>query len=305
MKRFVKLALAVSLLCSGGAICLGELREVPANLPEGGQVASAGEIQAALQADQALVEAVRKGDKAAVDGLLDAEFTWTDRMGRTRNRANVLDDLATIDYQGEADTRSLNDFGQVALITGTHQVAAGNARVRFARIWVKRAAGWRALVYQETTIAEKTPAKRAGFGSPSGGAPVECDNPCKSVPYHPEDKEAQTVVAMWQAVERTVLTNDVDGWIPNFTDDFLFVTPDGGPPLDKADRIAMIKELKRTNTTLIPAQVESMQVWVLGDAAVMRSAHKPLHGKTLHITRVFSKKSGHWQIAFGQQTWME
>jgi hypothetical protein len=149
------------------------------------------------------------------------------------------------------------------------------------------------------------PATRSGFGSPSGGAPVGCDNPCNSVPYKPEGAAEQEVVSMWQAVEKTVLTNDVEAWIPNFTDDFVFVTPDGGPPLNKADRVAMIKELKRTNTTLIPAKVESMKVWVFGDAGVMRSEHKPVHGKTLHITRVFVKPSGHWQITFGQQTAME
>lgn len=110
---------------------------------------------------------------------------------------------------------------------------------------------------------------------------------------------------MWQAVETTVLTNDVEGWIPNFTDDFLFVTPDGGKPLNKADRIAMIKELRRTNTTLIPAEVVSMTVWVFGDVAVMRSEHKPVHGKLLHVTRLFEKHGGHWQIAFGQQTAVE
>jgi hypothetical protein len=33
--------------------------------------------------------------------------------------------------------------------------------------------------------------------------------------------------------------------------------------LNKADRVAMIKQLKRTNTTLIPAEVESMQAWAL------------------------------------------
>lgn len=154
-------------------------------------------------------------------------------------------------------------------------------------------------------MAETMPATRSGFGSPSGGAHVECDNPCKTVPYNPQDAAAREVVEMWQAVERTVLTNDVEAWIPNFTNDFVFVTPDGGPPLNKADRVAMIKELKRTNTTLIPAQVESMKVWVFGDAAVMRSEHKPMHGKMLHITRVFVKRDGHWQIAFGQQTAIE
>jgi len=254
-----------------------------------------------LQADHSLVEAIGKGDAASVAKWLDDEFSWTDRTGKTRTKAEILAELGSLGTESDMDVR-VGDYGQVALIRGSHPIASQSESVRFARVWVKRPEGWKAQIYQETRMAEKTPATRSGFGSPSGGQPVDCENPCKSVPYKPEGTAEQEVVAMWQAVERTVLTNDVEAWIPNFTDDFVFVTPDGGPPLNKADRVAMIKELKRTNTTLIPAKVESMKVWVLGDAAVMRSEHKPVHGKTLHITRVFVKREGRWQITFGQQT---
>jgi Domain of unknown function (DUF4440) len=258
----------------------------------------------AAEADKSFVAAVSKADKNRTDSLLDGEFTWTDRTGQTREKAAVLRDLASLARSSDTDV-IVAEHGKVVLIRGRHAIPAQQTAVRFARVWVQRPSGWRLLAYQETTQAEKTPEKRAGFGSPSGGAPVSCDNPCKTVPYKPAGAAEQEIVSMWQAVERTVLTNDVDAWIPNFTDDFLFVTPDGGEPLNKADRVAMIKELKRTNTTLIPAEVVSMKVWVLGDSAVMRSEHKPLHGRVLHVTRVFVKQAGHWQIAFGQQTWVE
>jgi ketosteroid isomerase-like protein len=272
--------------------------------PEWKPVFAGENVEMVLKTDHTLVEALGKGDKATAGMLLDAEFSWTDRTGKTRTKAEILPVLASLAAGGDSDVK-VGSFGQVVLIRGNHKITSQNVSVRFARVWVKRAKGWQALIYQETTIAEKMPATRSGFGSPSGGAPVDCENPCKSVPYQPAGAVEQEVVAMWQAVERTVLTNDVEAWIPNFTEDFVFVTPDGGPPLNKADRVTMIKELKRTNTTLIPAKVESMKVWVLGDAAVMRSEHKPVHGRTLHITRVFAKPSGYWQIAFGQQTAME
>jgi ketosteroid isomerase-like protein len=188
------------------------------------------------------------------------------------------------------------------LFRGTRKLGSQNVSVRFVRVWVERPEGWKLIVYQETTKAEKTPEKRSGFGSPSDGGPVVCDNPCQNIPYKPEDPRAREITSMWQKVEQTVLSNDVNAWIPNFTDDFVFVTPDGGPPLNKEDRVTMIKDLKRSNTILIPAEVVSMKVWVFGDAAVMRSEHKSHRGTTLHIARVFTKTSGHWQIAFGQQT---
>ena len=255
-------------------------------------------------ADHALATAVAKADPRTAEKLLDREFTATDRTGKTRTKAEILLALGSLAADHDREVQVIKD-GDVVLIRGTHRVPSQNSSVRFVRVWVKRPQAWQLLVYQETTKAERPPEKRSGFGSPSGGAPVVCENPCKTVPYKPETAAQQEVVSMWQAVEQTVLTNDVEGWIPNFTDDFLFVTPDGGTPLNKADRVAMIKELRRTNTTLIPAEVVSMKVWVFGDVAVMRSEHKPVHGKLLQVTRLFEKHSGHWQIAFGQQTLVE
>ena len=258
----------------------------------------------ALTADHSLTAAIQKADLAGVAKWLDPEFTWTDRTGKTHAKSEVLSSLASMAADTDTDVQVM-DASQVLLIRGTHRLPSQNVSVRFIRVWIQRPQAWQLLVYQETNKAEKTPEKRSGFGAPSNGAPVTCENPCKTVPYKPDNSAEQEVVTMWQAVERTVLTNDVEAWIPNFTDDFLFVTPDGGPPLNKADRVAMIKELRRTNTTLIPAEVVSMKVWVFGDAAVMRSEHKPLHGKILHVTRLFEKHNGHWQIAFGQQTWVD
>jgi len=293
MRLFVRFVLIASAICA-----------VVFTVPEGKTLLATENLEMVRQADHALVEALGKDDKATAGTLLDAEFSWTDRTGKTRTKAEILPVLASLAAEGDSDVK-VGDFGQVILIRGSHKITSQNVSVRFARVWVKRAEGWQALIYQETTMVEKMLATRSGFGSPSGGAPVDCENPCKAVPYHPTGAAEQEVVAMWQAVERTVLTNDVEAWIPNFTEDFVFVTPDGGPPLNKAERVTMIKELRRTNTTLIPAKVESMKVWTLGDAAVMRSEHKPVHGRTLHITRLFVNSSGHWQITFGQQTAME
>jgi hypothetical protein len=268
------------------------------------QSASSAAEKDARAADLSLTTAMAQADQATADKLLDTEFTWTNRAGKTRTKAEILPALASLAADHDSDVQVV-DTGTVVLIRGSHHLPSQNVSVRFARVWVKRPQAWQLLVYQETTKAEKPPEKRSGFGSPSGGAPVSCENPCKTVPYKPETSAEQEVLSMWQTVERTVLTNDVEAWIPNFTDDFLFVTPDGGAPLNKADRVTMITELRRTNTTLIPAEVVSMKVWVFGDAAVMRSEHKPLHGRVLHVTRLLVKRSGHWQIAFGQQTAVE
>ncbi len=266
--------------------------------------AAAATGESALTLDHSLTAAIAKADKAATEKLLDAEFSWTDRTGKTRTKAEILPVLESLKSDSDEEVQTI-DAGQVMLIRGSHRIPSQNVSVRFVRVWVKRPQTWKLLIYQETNKAEKTPEKRSGFGSPSNGAPVTCENPCNMVPYKPDNAAEQEVVSMWQAVEVTVLTNDVEAWAPNFTEDFLFVTPDGGVPLNKKDRMEMITGLRKSNTTLIPAEVVSMKVWVLGDSAVMRSEHKPLHGRVLHVTRLFEKHNGHWQIAFGQQTAVE
>ena len=181
----------------------------------------------AIAADHSLTNAINKADQSTVGKLLDTDFTWTDRSGKTRAKAEILPALASLAADSDADVKII-DVGQMVLIHGNHRIPSQNAAVRFVRVWVKRPQAWQLLVYQETTKAEKNPEKRSGFGAPSNGAPVACENPCKMVPYKPETAAEQEVVSMWQAVERTVLTNDVEAWTPNFTDDFIFVTPDGG-----------------------------------------------------------------------------
>jgi ketosteroid isomerase-like protein len=257
-----------------------------------------------MKIDRAFTAAFHDADRAALAKLLDPDFAGTDRKGMTMTKVEYLSELSSLSTGHDSDVQ-LMDAGTVVLVRGSHFLPSQDVNVRFVRVWVKRPAAWQLLIYQETNKAEKNPEKRAGFGAPSNGEPVHCENPCKTMPFKADTPDEQEVATMWQAVERTVLTNDVEAWIPNFTDDFLFVTPDGGTPLNKADRVAMIKELRRTNTTLIPAEVLSMKIWVFGDAAVMRSEHKPRHGKILHVTRLFEKHEGHWQIAFGQQTWVE
>jgi hypothetical protein len=266
--------------------------------------AQAATGESALTLDHSWTAAIARADKVATEKLLDTDFTWTDRTGKTRTKAEMLPVLESLKSASDEELQA-SDAGQVVLIRGSHRIPSENVSVRFVRVWVKRAQTWQLLIYQETNKAEKTPEKRSGFGSPGNGAPVACENPCKIVPYKADNAAEQEVVLMWQAVEVTVLTNDVEAWAPNFTEDFLFVTPDGGVPLNKKDRVEMITGLRKSNTTLIPAEVVSMKVWVLGEAAVMRSEHKPLHGKVLHVTRLFEKHDRHWQIAFGQQTAVE
>ena len=57
---------------------------------------------------------------------------------------------------------------------------------RFAHLWVKNPAGWQAFVYLNIPI----PAERPDYMAPPN-PPTEadklCENPCKTLPYKPEN----------------------------------------------------------------------------------------------------------------------
>src|SRR5882762_6927346 len=49
----------------------------------------------ALAADRSFTAAIIKADQASVGKLLDPEFTWTDRTGKTRSKVEILPALAS------------------------------------------------------------------------------------------------------------------------------------------------------------------------------------------------------------------
>src|SRR5712664_3815612 len=147
MKCFAKYALPM-LMTMGAVMAPG--------LPP---VATAAEDQAALQADREFVGAAANGDKEAVGKLLDADFTWTDAEGKAYTKSETLSDLAQLkvidDQEANVEQRS---YGQVVA------VLASRGKAYALRVWVKRAAGWRALVYHEVTLREQPASSGGGSG---------------------------------------------------------------------------------------------------------------------------------------------
>jgi hypothetical protein len=139
-------------------------------------VSAWGEESVMAQADRAFVQAVAKADKAALDLLLDADFTWTDFEGKTLTKTETLQNpprAAIADEQrAQRKEYSYDEIGDV-------QVNIGRAHV--LRVWVKRPSGWKALVYQEVMSLDTPPSFAPGAGK-------DCENPCKMVPYAPKIK---------------------------------------------------------------------------------------------------------------------
>ena len=278
MRCFAKYALPMVIALGGAVIA-----------PRVDRLGAASEDQAALQVDREFVRAAAKGDKEAVGELLDAEFTWTDAQGKTYTKSEALTELPQLAISENSANVEQRSYGQVVAVMASHGKAYA------LRVWVKRPAGWRALVYHEVTLRDQPAA-------PSGSGVGECENPCKSIPYKPKNEAEQAIVASWQALETGVTAHDSAAWAPHIADEFAMLGSNNDHPLSKADRMATLDKQKQAGLGSAPAPLVSAEMFDFGDAVVMRCLHQPFTGKPIRVTRVWIKRDGKWVMSISYQT---
>jgi hypothetical protein len=282
MRRFV-----TSVLAAGGAL------GVMLAAQPGRRAIAAADEPSLLQIDNDFVQAAAKDDKATVGKLLDTDFTWTDADGETRARADVIKSLPTPALGNETGAQLRpRTYGQVGA------VMSGRDKIHVLRIWVKRPAGWRLIVYHEVVLGRQA-ATAAGSGV------NDCQNPCKTVPFKPKSEAEQAIIASWQALETGVTNHDASAWAPHIAEEFVMLGSSNDHPLSKADRIATLNLQKQTGHGSAPAPLVSAQMFDFGDAVVMTCQHQPYSGKPVHVSRLWIKRNGQWVMSISYQTTMQ
>ena len=265
-------------------------------------VLGADDHTAVLQANQAFDQAVAKADRASLGKLLDADFTWTTKEGKTLTRAQILRDVprTLIDYnaqlkvQGPATARG----EELALVQGHTYGDIGIAQEMKGKdhvlhVWVKRPAGWQALVYQEVQLLGAPPAS-------TPGASKECVNPCKTVPFKPKTEAERAVITAYQSVETAVTAHDSAAWGSHIDDDFFAVTSNSNGPLDKKTRMSGLDNQKTAGIAQFP--LVSARMFQFGQTMIMISLQNPDQGKPIHVTRVWIERDGKWLEIYSYQT---
>jgi len=279
MKRFATKAFILGMMCAG---ILTLLACRPA--------AAADNDPAVLQPDKAFVQALAKHDQAAVGKVLDADFMYTDAAGETTGKAKVLAALPTPMMGDESGAQvTERTYGDAAGV----QVA--NGKMHVVRIWVKRPAGWRLLVYQEVKLADKP--------ATPGPTTNECINPCKTVPYTPKNDGEAGVIKSWSTLETAVLNHDPKGWDPHFLDEFVLISSNGTQVQTKADRLAT---LSKPGFGPAPGGLVKGQMFDFPsdkpESIVMIATSQGYSGKPNHISRIWVNRDGMWKMVFSYQT---
>jgi hypothetical protein len=250
--------------------------------------ARAADDPAALRADRFFVAALAKSDKSALDKAVDPEFTWTDANGKTLTRMQVLESppQPIISDQAKANIVS-RSYGQVEI------VQAHSGKANSLRLWVKRPEGWQLLVYQEVKLMDTAPSVTPGTGS-------TCDNPCKSLPYQPKSATEQEVLKSYMALQTATVYHDAPNWGKFVADEFSAASSNSDKVLDKQGRMADLERSKMAGYAPVP--VVAMELFDFPNVTILVSRHQPIHGKPLHITRLWIRRGGKWMEAVSYQT---
>jgi hypothetical protein len=282
MNRFLSYALVLGMVCSGIAGALTS-----------SAVAATDDDQGVLQADRALLQAIGKADKAAVSQLLDADFTWIDSVGKSQSKAEVLQNLPTPANSDVAVQE--RTYGRAAV------VRANRGRVQVLRIWAKRATGWQAVLYQEVTLSGQSQAP----ATPGKPGAIDCENPCRTIPFQPETNSEREAIASWQGVMAAMANNDAEAYGPLIAEEFTATDTHHEAAFNKADRIAQINKQKQTGERSAPPALVSARMWDFGETVMMIASEQRPKSKTYFNTRMWVKRDGRWQMLFSFNTRIE
>jgi hypothetical protein len=240
-----------------------------------------------LLADRSFVHALENKDKTAAAQLLDADLVWIDATGRRFPRAEVLEKLpAVANADVEAPPRT---YGETAV------VRANRGRMNVLRVWVKRPAGWRTILYQELLQVEKSE-------PPAGRTSVECVNPCKTIPFEPQTANEKEAIVSWQGVMRAMAESDADAYAPLIADEFTATDTFHDRPYTKTDRLAQINKQKTTGVRAAPQELLAAEMFDFGETVVMVARERRPGAKSYFNTRMWVKRDGRWQMLFSFNT---
>ena len=251
-----------------------------------------------LHAERSLADALSKGDAKATAAFLDDRFQLVESNGKVNSKAQVLEKLSLFasDNEEASDVRADDLLDRVVRVVGVHH------NLRFVHLWVKNVAGWQAFAFLDIPIPA---VKRMQTPQPPKDPNADCDNPCRSVPYKPENEEQAGALATWLRLK-------TDEWHPNPEDwaahaDALHetISPNGDEPkLEHVERLKQQLSLYGEDGADPGEIVLSMKMYDFGHVVIQENLQGPqgTTKPTTWVMRVFVNRGDGWKIALSAQT---
>jgi len=289
MKRFFRHTFAPQILLAAG---LSMLPILP--------LAHANDAPNFRQAAHSLSDALTEGDKNAVAVLLDDRFVWVEANGKLHTKAQVLDDVAQFaaDNEGALDVRTVDFLGQVERQLGMHH------NQRFVHLWAKNSTGWQAIVFLNIPIPAERPDYMAPPNAPAD-ADKTCENPCKTLPYKPENAAQDGAMKAWFILKNDEWHPNPEDWAAHSDDNHETLTPRADiPKMQHVHELEEERKLFGENGGSGGSSVLSMRMFDFGNVVIMQAfqGRNPSAKPTSWNLRLFINRGDGWKIALSAQT---
>lgn len=270
MKRYISIVMVLCAVSAG--LLAAQTKQTDANTND-----------PVVQADQALVAAFYKGDKATVNKYLDADFSWIDTDGIMWAREDALRAGLKPLVPVASDVKiTEHKYGKVVWI----QDNQGNKFA--AHFWVQRPEGWRLLHTNEiaTRPAEPGENTRANFTIP-------CINPCKELPYKALSASEKAAIENWQDQESGTGHHDM-----HMGDNVVVISSTTATPRPSPTATGPTKVTPPTADRPFISTTPALwaRTWDFGDAVVAIMLQPTWGGKAYWSSRVFGNHNGFWKM---------
>ena len=287
MRRFVTYGLVIGVVC--GAVLAAQ---------EGRAVAAADEGY--RQADHSLTDALAKGDKKTVATLLEEKFQWVEWNGKVHSKGQILEDLGPLaaNNEGAMDVRTSDFLGQVERVLGMHH------NMRFAHLWVKRPAGWQAFAFLDIPIPLER-GEETDVPKPPTNPNADCDNPCRTLPYKPENEAQAGAMAAWLRLKNAEWHPNPEDWTAHADELHETISPKGDVfMLQHVEQLRKQRKLYGEHGADPGENVLVMHMYDFGNVVIQENLQGP-KGATKPATwvmRLFVNRGDGWKIAMSAQT---
>jgi hypothetical protein len=250
--------------------------------PAGYLVAQTNASDDVVKADQALVAAFYKGDRATIDKYLDPDFSWIDTDGIMWAREDVLRaGLKPLVPVASDVNITEHKYGKVVWIQNNQ----GNKYA--AHFWVQRPAGWRLLHTNEIATRPAEP------GNVRPNFTIPCVNPCTELPYKPLSANEKAAIENWKDQEMGTGHHDM-----HMGDNVVVIGSTTATP--KASKTATGPTPVTPPTAERPfvgtAPALYARTWDFGDAVVAIMLQPTWGGKAYWSSRIFGNHNGFWKM---------
>ena len=248
--------------------------------------------QEVMKAEQAKLDARRKGDSAAHAALIADDFAQVATNGQVQDKkyATTRPAAAKLDSRDQ----KVQVFGDAAIVTGTQSGLGATAQdSRFTHVWQRQGGRWINVFVQATPVLPQTT-------TPPAAATATPAAPPPTVWPEGKTQDERDVIKTQRGLNDTFAKKDAAAYGQLTADNFVRIFPDGAVAAraEFLKGVAATPEVKR-----VESNNTEFRYRAYGPVALLTYIDKPAGATTgVRMTRIFVKQGGGWKQIVTQST---